>query len=82
MSVDADHERLIWFAEEAVAVRPDGVDGGVVSGSPPDGTLAFPVHPCSADNNRIATAIGSEGGHSRADPSRLRNEFSAIETHY
>ena len=31
LSVDAVHDRLIWVLEAAVALRPVGTDGGVVS---------------------------------------------------
>ena len=31
LSVEADHVRLIWDDETALAVRPVGVEGGVVS---------------------------------------------------
>ena len=33
LSVEAVQLRLIWVALAAVAVSPDGVDGGVVSGA-------------------------------------------------
>ena len=33
LSVEAVQLRLIWVAPAAVAVSPDGVDGGVVSGA-------------------------------------------------
>ena len=31
LSVEADHERLIWLADGAMAERPEGTDGAVVS---------------------------------------------------
>jgi hypothetical protein len=59
LSVEAVHATFTWVGPAAVAVAPDGVDGGVVSGA--DGTNGVFIAACTsvADNARLYTRASS-----------------------